>query len=111
MPKFNRQPIKRTLDMISKDKRLVDWKNLASRRHILKETILALSTINKIIHQDLSKDTRKKSDVHYLTDRHKKTHMTNCRKLYEKHLAGHKSEFVVTLDEALIYDYETNRYT
>ena len=57
IPRFNRPPIKRTPVMISKVKRLVDTKNPASHRHNQKETTLALSTINKIIHQDLSKDT------------------------------------------------------
>ena len=60
IPKFNRPPIKRTHEMISKVKRLVDRKNPASHGHIQKETTLILSTINKIIPQALSKDTRKK---------------------------------------------------
>ena len=50
----------------------MDRNNPESHRHIQKETTLALSTINKIIHQNLSKDTSKKLNVHYLTGRHKK---------------------------------------
>ena len=42
-------------------------------------------------------------NVIYLTVRHKKNCKTN---LYEKHLAGDKSGFAVTFDEALIYEYE-----
>ena len=38
----------------------VDRKNPSYHRHIQELTKLSLSTINKIIHQDLSKDTRKK---------------------------------------------------
>ena len=34
-----------------------------------------------------------------------------CRTLYEKHLVGDKSEFAVTLDVTLIYEYETNAHT
>ena len=102
IPRFNRPPIKRTPVMISKVKRLVDTKNPASHRHNQKETTLALSTINKIIHQDLSKDTWKKLNVYYLKIN---------RKLYEKHLARDKSEFAVTLDEAFIYEYEKNEQT
>ena len=33
---------------------------------------------------------------------------TNYRKLYEKRLAGDRSEFAVTLDEALIYLDDSN---
>ena len=62
----------------SKFKPLVERKNSASHQHVQKETTYALSTINKIIHQDLSKDTRKKSNVNYLTDRHKKTRNSNA---------------------------------
>ena len=74
IPKFNLPPIKRTPDIISKVKRLVDMKNPASIQE-------------------------------------KKNDKTNCRKLYEKYLARDKSEFAVTLDEALIYEYETNGQT
>ena len=90
----------------------MDRKNATSHRHIQKETTLTLSTINKINHQDLSKDTRRKSNDHYLTARHKKNCKINFSKLYEKHLAGDKSEFAVTLDEVLIYEeYQTNGQT
>src|SRR5277367_6953281 len=41
-----------------------------------------------------------------LSHQHKKNRKTNARKLLERHLAGTKSEYVVTLDEAYIYlDY------
>ena len=89
-----------------------------------KETILALFSINIIIHQELSKYTRKNrmfiilknvhyteiSNVHY-TESYKKTLKRNSRNLYEKHLTVEKSEFAVTLSEALINEYETNRQT
>ena len=39
--------------------------------------------------------------MHALKDSHKANRKTNARKLYEDHLAGEKSEFIVTLDEAL----------
>ena len=69
-PKFNQPPIKRTTDLISKVKRLVNRKNPENLWHIQKEKALALSTINQIIHHGLSKGTSKKSNAHYLTDRH-----------------------------------------
>ena len=48
--KFNRSPIKRTPDILSKIERFVDKKKPESHRHIQKETTLAISTIKKIIH-------------------------------------------------------------
>ena len=71
IPKFNRQPYKRTPVMISKLKQLMDRKNPASHRHIQRETSLDISTFNEIIYPDLSKYTRKKLNVYYFTERHK----------------------------------------
>ena len=39
----------------------------------------------------------------------KKIGKTNCRKLYENHLAGDKCEYAVTLDEAFIYLDDSNK--
>ena len=111
VPKFNRPPIKRTCVMVTKVKSLVEKENPASYRHIQKQTGLTLYTINTIIHQDLNKETRKKTRVHKLTDAHKKNRKTNCRKLYENHIAGDRSEYAVTLDEALVYEDDANGQT
>ncbi len=46
-------------------------------------TSLSPPTINKIIHQDLIKETKKKSKVHKLSDENKKNRKTNSRKIYE----------------------------
>ena len=79
--------------------------------HIQKQTGLTLPNIHIIILQDLNKETRKKTRVHKLTDDHKKNRKTNCRKLYEKHIAGDRSEYVATLDEALVYEDDANGQT
>jgi hypothetical protein len=50
-------------------------------------------------------DKRKKVKDHTLDASQKQYRKTNCRKLYEKHLAGNMSEYAVTLDEALVYIY------
>ena len=39
-----------------------------------------------------------------MTDDHKKNYKTNCQKLYENHISGDRSEYVVTLDEVLVYE-------
>ncbi|UYV79179.1 K02A2.6-like [Cordylochernes scorpioides] len=63
----------------------------------------SLKTINNIIHKDLELDTRRKGKVHKLTTFHMKNRATNARKLYEEHLAGSRSEYTATLDEAWMY--------
>ncbi|UYV69666.1 hypothetical protein LAZ67_7000154 [Cordylochernes scorpioides] len=63
----------------------------------------SLKTINNIIHKDLELDTRRKGKVHKLTPFHMKNRATNARKLYEEHLAGSRSEYTATLDEAWMY--------
>ena len=107
-PKKRSTPIKRTPEMIKKIKDYVTKENPMPYRDIKKETSLSLQTINKIIHQDLNLKTRKKVKVHRLRPEHKKNRKTNCRKLYEKRLAGDRSEFAVTLDEALIQLDDSN---
>ena len=81
---------------------MINKKNPAVYRYIKSKTNLSLDTINKVIHQDLAMDTRKKTKVHKLTENHKMNRKTYCRKLYKNNLAGEKWEFAVTLDEALI---------
>jgi hypothetical protein len=40
--------------------------------------------------------------VHDLEPKHKQNRKTNCRKLYENHLAADRGEYIVTLDEAWV---------
>lgn len=108
IPKFRRSPIIRTPEMVDKVKSYVIRKNPMPYRDIRKKTTLTLPIISKIIHQDLGLKTRRKCKVHRLTKNHKKNRKTNCRKLYEKHLAGSRTEFAVTLDEALVYLEDSN---
>lgn len=67
-----------------------------------KQQVLYLLLIKSLI-KIVSNVTRINSNVDYVTQRQKKRH-----KLYEEQLVGDKSEFSVTLDEALIDEYETN---
>lgn len=59
-------------------------------------------TVGRILHTDLVKKTIVKSRVHTLNDAQIQNRKTNSRKLYEKHLAGDKYKFMVTIDEAWI---------
>lgn len=108
VPKYRRPPLKRTPGMVKKIKVLANRENPASYRAMKNKSGLSLGSIHKVIHQDLGLQTRKKSKVHRLLPRHKKNRKTNCRKLYEQHLAGDRSEFAVTLDEALVYMNNVN---
>ncbi|UYV84080.1 hypothetical protein LAZ67_X001120 [Cordylochernes scorpioides] len=85
--------------------------NLQKKIKILKEYLDEnLMTLNesksKIMvfrNGDLELDTRRKGKVHKLTPFHMKNRATNARKLYEEHLAGSRSEYTATLDEAWMY--------
>ena len=59
-----------------------------------------------MILQDLQAQVHRKGKGHRLTTQHMQNRKTNARKLYERHLAGPKSEYMATIDEAYIYvDY------
>lgn len=51
----------------------------------------------------------KKTKVHRLGQNSKKNRKTTCRKLYENYLAGYRSEYAVTVDEALVYVDNANK--
>ncbi|UYV67875.1 K02A2.6-like [Cordylochernes scorpioides] len=93
----------RTPATVSKVKRLATTENPPSQRQLSRMCGTSLKTINNIIHKDLELDTRRKGKVHKLTPFHMKNRATNARKLYEEHLAGSRSEYTATLDEAWMY--------
>ncbi|UYV72043.1 hypothetical protein LAZ67_9001628 [Cordylochernes scorpioides] len=93
----------RTPATVSKVKRLATTENPPSQRQLSRMCGTSLKTINNIIHKDLELDTRRKGKVHKLTTFHMKNRATNARKLYEEHLAGSRSEYTATLDEAWMY--------
>ncbi|UYV79211.1 UBA52 [Cordylochernes scorpioides] len=93
----------RTPATVSKVKRLATTENPPYQRQLSRMCGTSLKTINNIIHKDLELDTRRKGKVHKLTPFHMKNRATNARKLYEEHLAGSRSEYTATLDEAWMY--------
>jgi len=107
-PKNKYPKFKRTPAMIAKVKSLVTKKNPATYRSIRNEFDIQLGTICNIIHKDLNLNTRRKTKVHKLKEIHKKKRKTNSRKLYENFLAGDRSEYAVTLDEAMVYIDDAN---
>ncbi|OXA63018.1 hypothetical protein Fcan01_00539 [Folsomia candida] len=94
---------------LKKIDRLTDKENPPSQRQIAKQCQISKSYVNTIIHRDLCKTVLRKAKLHALKPSHIANRKTNSRKLYEGHLAGKKSEFVVTLDEALFFVQDCNR--
>ena len=66
---------------------------------LAKQLKVSPSTINNAL-KELGLQRRKKLKVHTITDRQKKNRCINAWKLYRDHLAGHRYEYVVTLDES-----------
>jgi len=99
-PKRNCQPkvltpaIRRKIDLLTRAE------NPLSQREIARQVGVSRTTVQRVV-RDLNKVIKRKTRVHRLLPRHLKNRKTNCRKFYERSLAGQRSEFVVTLDEAL----------
>lgn len=95
-----------SIKVTPKVRNLID--KLSSQEHPLTQQQIAdkarvcRSTVRNVIHDTLNKVTRQKTTVHVLNENEKKNRKKNCRKLYEKYLAGEKCNFVVTLDESWI---------
>lgn len=100
---------KRNTAVVKKVKALVNKENPATQRIIGQRAGVSQSTVHRIITAELQLVKRRKSSVHALLPRHISERKTNCRKLYERYLAGDKWKFVVTLDEAWIYLSDTNK--
>lgn len=94
---------RRSKSLIERVRKMAHQENPLTQREMSKRCKVSLSTINRIIHEDLDLRTLKKTPVHHLTQSNIENRETNSRKLYEDHLAGVKWEYVVTLDEAWMY--------
>ena len=108
---FKRQRKVRTKKLIRKVKNKVNKENPPTQLSIANEFKVSQRTIFRIIHEDLKLKTRRKTKVHSLNDRHKQIRKTNCRKLYEDHLAADKWKYVVNLDETWVYLNNCDRQT
>jgi len=105
-PTFKRTKRVRYAENVRKVKKMITCANPPSQRAMGKKLGTSPTTIRAIIRKDLGAHIKQKTRVHLLTPSHKQNRKTNARKLYERHLAGDKTEFMVTLDEAYVYlDY------
>ena len=73
VPKYKRPPTKINPPLVKKVKNSIRKKNPAAYRHIKSKTLLSLVSINKVIHQNLGKLSRKKSEFISLPWQIKKT--------------------------------------
>ena len=80
----------------------ISTENPLTQRLLAKQAKVSQPTINRIIKNDLEKEKRMKTSVHVLNQKDMKNRKSNCRKLYENHLAREKCRYVVTLDESWI---------
>ena len=106
----NNQPLKPkthtrwvlTNDILKKLKKKISTPNPPTQNQLARQLGISQQQVCRGI-KLLGAKMKKKCSVHKLSIEHKQNRKTNSRKLYENHLAGDKSEFTVTLDEALIY--------
>lgn len=100
--KVRNSALRRKIDLMTKQE------NPPSQRQMARRLNVSARTVRRIIHEDLKKKTTRKRQVHSLQPRHIQNRKTNSRKLYERHLAGHRSQYAVTLDEALFWVQDCN---
>ncbi|CAG7724487.1 unnamed protein product [Allacma fusca] len=77
--------------------------NPRTQQDIAQKLKISQALVCKFIKDDLGANMRKKTRVHILNEAPKQNRKTDSRKLYEQHLAGDRSEFAVTLDEAFFF--------
>ena len=97
------QPLRKvTPRVLATIKRYTSRENIPPHSFIAQKTNVSKSTISRVINNKLEMQKRRKRMVHVLNLKEKKNRMSNCIKLYKKHLAREKCKFVVTLDESWI---------
>lgn len=90
----------RTKALIKKIKEKTKAKNIKSIKQMATELKVSRRTVQRIIYDDLELKKRKKRYVHVLTESNRENRTRNSRRLYQS-ICGKKSEFSVTLDEAI----------
>lgn len=76
-----------------------------TQNEIARKLDIPQSTVNRGI-KILGKRLYQKTRVHQLLNVHRKNRRTNCRKFIKNYMTHNKSEFLVTLDEALFFLYD-----
>ena len=99
----------RSAIFVAKVKAAVTKENPRTQRSIANRTNTSKGTVWHIIHENWGLERRHKARGHALKERHIKERFTIARKLYENYLAGDKWQWIVSLDEVLIYLDNTNR--
>ena len=97
----------RTAEVIRKVNVMTSLENPPPQTEMARKAKVSASTVRRII-ADLKKVKRRKTRVHKMTSAHMANRKTTCQKMYEGLLSGNKSEFMVTLDEAMFGVHNCN---
>ncbi|GAV04835.1 hypothetical protein RvY_15055 [Ramazzottius varieornatus] len=95
-----RTPVIRTPTKIRKIADLCSSDDPIPQRSIAARVFVSLHTVTTIVHQDLGAKVRKKTKVHYLTEKAKKQRKDRARHFHE--LISNNLEYILTMDEAIL---------
>jgi DNA-binding Lrp family transcriptional regulator len=102
IPKISRKPTVLTKGVVKKIEEEMSKENPPTQNSLAKRLGISQPNINRAIKR-IEMAKRIKTRVHRIGRHHIQNRKINSRKLYENGLAGHRSEYAVTLDEAMIY--------
>ena len=92
----------RTTQLVNRIKSRIIGENPKPLKTIAREMDISRTTLARVVYEDLKLRKKKKRQVHVLTEANIENRRLNSLKLYNK-IRGHKSEFAVTIDEAMFY--------
>ena len=104
-----RRCVVRTPGTLQKIRAECNKENPPSQRVLANRTGCLLRTVNRIIHEDLHKKTRKKQRVHALSKDQMDRRQTRLKCLLESELKEKNLEFCCTIDESWLYLQDCNR--
>jgi HTH domain len=87
-------------NVLKKIDRVTAKESPPSQKEIARQLQVSRRTVQRGI-KILKKTIRRKTKVHQLTDAQKKNRLRTCRNFYRNYLTRNKSEYLVSLDEAL----------
>jgi hypothetical protein len=102
-----RPPTVVNCDVIRKIKKMIDLDNPPTQKVMANKVGISQTTVHRVI-KKLNKRIVRKARCHILTEKHKKIRRRTCKLFHQNYLTEDKSEFVVTLDEAMFSLQDTN---
>lgn len=96
-----------TRTVLKKIDLLTSKDNPLPQREVSRRVKVSQASVHRAI-KILGKKKRRKIRVHQLTEKHKKNRRRTCKNFYVNYLTNKKSEYLVSLDEALFSLQDTN---